>query len=467
MFALFFIVNLINLCLILFMIIFEHKKLYRLSLWLLIFTILPLLGFLIYLLFGVGVLFKNKKLKLSFNNNLISKNNIKKNYKKISGKFEKIQKFNLINNNSLLLSNEKVEIFTNGEETFNSIKKDLLNAKKNIYILSYIFASDNIGNEIKKILKEQAKKGIEIVVLYDSFGSKDTKNSFFKELKQKNIKILEFFPSILNLKFLNIDINYRNHRKIIIIDNIIGYIGGVNIRDDHLGKNKKLAPWRDTHIKIIGGSVLELLKVFLLDCKLCNKNLNCKIKDIPLINTNNYYAQVLNSSPLFSAPKIEESVIKMINFAQNEIIIQTPYLILDDVIFSTLKQALLSNKKVIVFIPKIPDKKFVYNASLFYAKNLLKLGAKIYLYNGFLHSKCMLIDKEMFFVGSSNFDMRSFSLNFETSIVFFDKKLSQQYYSVIEKDILNSEEFTYNSYKKMPTFKKLAISFCKLFSPIL
>ena len=180
-----FLINIINLFLILFMIIFEHKKLYQVTIWFLVFTLLPIVGFLVYLLLGAGVISKNKRLKQIYSYNLIYKNNIKQNFNKIKGKYSEIQKFNLINNNSFLVANEKVEIFTDGIDTFNKIKEDLVKAKSNIYILSYIFADDKIGAEIKNILKQKAKKGIEIIIIYDSFGSQRTNRKFFKVLSDE------------------------------------------------------------------------------------------------------------------------------------------------------------------------------------------------------------------------------------------------------------------------------------------
>lgn len=468
MFALFFVaLNLINLCLIILMIFLEHKNTHRIAIWLLVFSFLPLIGFLIYVLLGIGVIFKNKRLFKIYDGTLITKNNLKANYKKINGKFCELQRFNLINNNSLLLSNQNIDIFTDGNSTFEQIKKDIKNAKKCIYILSYIFADDIIGNEIKKLLKEKAKKGLEIIILYDSFGSKKTNRHFFKELKDYGVKILEFFPPMLSLKFLQLDINYRNHRKIIIIDNCMAYIGGLNIRDDHLSRKSELSPWRDTHIKVVGESVLALLQVFITDCNLCKNNKNLIPIKIPKQNSGVIKAQVLNGSPLYNESKIEQSFIKAINSCQKEIFIETPYLILDDKMLNALKSAVLSGKKVVVLIPKLKDKTFVYNVTLYYAKILLSYGIIIYRYNGFLHSKCMLIDKEIFLVGSCNFDMRSFYLNFETSMIIYNKKVGEKYYSILLNDIKNSSRFTLNYYKKLPIFKRLAISFCKLFAPIL
>ncbi|MBE5745892.1 MAG: cardiolipin synthase [Clostridiales bacterium] len=341
-----------------------------------------------------------------------------------------------------------------------------MNAKQNIYILSYIFADDKIGKEIKNILKYKAKKGVDVVVIYDSFGSKNTKRVFFNEMKKIGIKVLEFFPPFFKLKFLQLDINYRNHRKIIIIDNFIAYVGGLNIRDDHLGLKKELSPWRDTHIKIVGESVIELLKVFLNDLNLCKK-VKINIKNIPLFNNGKIKTQILNSSPLYSHSKIGESIINAINNAKKSVYIQTPYLILDDKTINALKNTKFSGKNVVIIIPKLKDKNFVYNVSLYYAKLLIDVGIKVYLFKGFLHSKCMVIDKDIFLVGSSNFDMRSFYLNFETSVMIFDKSISEKYYNIIQEDLSNSEELTLNFYKKLPINKRLAISFSKLFAPIL
>ncbi|MBE5746284.1 MAG: hypothetical protein E7359_03250, partial [Clostridiales bacterium] len=162
MFA-FFLINLINLILICFMIFIEHKNTHRIAIWLLIFSFLPIIGFLFYFLLGVGVLFKKKRLFKIYNNNLIVRNNLRNNYNLITGNNFSLQKYNLINNNSLLLKNEKIDIFTNGIDAFEKIKKDIMNAKQNIYILSYIFADDKIGKEIKNILKYKAKKGVDVV----------------------------------------------------------------------------------------------------------------------------------------------------------------------------------------------------------------------------------------------------------------------------------------------------------------
>jgi len=462
MIALFFIINLINLLLTNFMIFIEHKRLHRVAIWLFVFALLPIVGFLIYLLIGIGVIKKTSKfLNINFYHpiNNFNLNNLKLNNSNV--------KFNILNHSALCLDNKNIEIFSYGTEFFNTLKKDILNSKHCIYLLSYIFANDIIGNEIKNLLIKKAKEGVKIIVIYDSVGSKKTSKKFFKSLKKNGVKVYEFFPPFLKLGQLNI--NYRNHRKIIIIDNKFSYIGGLNIRDDHLGKNLKLTPWRDTHLKIEGKTTLELLKVFLQDLKLCDKNFDDNSFIIPFSdfkNTKLNFAQVINCGPLNKGEQIEESFINLINSAKHEIIIQSPYLVLDDKFFTSLKLARLRGVKVKIFIPKLVDKPFVYNATLFNAKKLIEIGIDIYLYNGFLHSKTMLLDASIFVAGSCNFDMRSFYLNFETSVIVYSKKVSLVYYKILQQDMLNSTKLNSNFYKKLPTSKKLAISFCNLFSPI-
>lgn len=467
MFTLFIIINIINLVLIMFMIFVEHKRLHRLAIWLLVLSLLPILGFIIYLLLGVGVIKKKQKYLMITNTSRINKLNLKTNVCLINNNENKrIITFNAVNSNSLYLSNKNIDIFTNAQLLLYSIKQDFLKAKKSIYLLSYIFCDDKVGNEIKNILIKKAKQNVKVILIYDGFGSKSTHKRFFNELKQNGVEVYEFFPA--KLKIFQLSINYRNHRKLIIIDDKISYIGGFNFRDDHMGLNEKLSPWKDTHLKIVGNSTLEILKVFLSDLKLCSPkikkidNFNYDIKDYK-----KNYVQIISSSPIEKGEKIEETFINLIYNSKSEIIIETPYLVLDDRFLLSIKQAILRGVKVKVLIPKLIDKNFVYNATLLNAKKLIEMGAIIYKFNGFLHSKTMLVDKKIFVCGSCNFDMRSFYLNFETSSVVYSKNISEKFYKTILKDIKNSEELDINFYKKLPVFKKLAISFCSLFSPIL
>ncbi len=486
MITLFLLLIVFNLVLTAFMIFFEHKRPFRVVVWMLVFTIFPFIGFFLYLFLGLGITCKTKKLsKIKKNTTFAYNFSLKKQFSKLSElkKEQKnmqavqLKKLNTILHNSLVLNNESIEIFRCGEVAFDEIKKSLKLAQKSIFISTYIFASDEIGGEIKKILLEKLKNGIEVFVLYDSFGSKKTKKSFFDEIKNCGGYVFEFFPSRWKT---NLKINYRNHRKIMVIDGIICFLGGLNIRDDHLGRDKNFSNWIDTHLKIKGETGLALLNVIFEDIKLCENKVKISKKTArKQLFLQNYFqefdknrqktvdTQIILSDPIDNTKSIEDSLIFLINNCKKEIIIETPYLILSDRFMQAIKLALIKGVRVKIFIPKLVDKKFVYNATIHYVHKLNMLGAEVFKVDGFLHSKTMLIDRKIFVCGSSNFDMRSFYLNFEVACVVFDKKICEKFYDFLLKSEKNSEKFTISSYKKLPALKKLAISFAKLFSPLL
>lgn len=502
MVALFLCIILVDLLLIFIMIFVESKRPYRVLIWTLAFLVLPIFSFVLYLFFGCGVLNRRKKLNEISKEKSVNVNNLKSNFRLIK-KQEKDQErlnnmiFNMNLHKTLVLENENIKIYREGNETFKDIFNEIDKARDCVFISSYIFADDKIGNKLLNLLVKKAKQNVKIVVLYDCVGSKKTKVQFFDKLKKNGGIVLRFFPPKINV---NLQINYRNHRKIIVIDNFVSFIGGLNIRDDHLGKNKKLFPWLDTHLKIVGLTGLELLKVILSDMKLsasrsdlekikllfnsdffdkiCEKlekklikydknNSIALSKKNDKYNKNKFKVQVLNSSCLYLSQKIEESFINLINSAKKEIIIETPYLILDDKIFYALKNASIRGIKIVVIISKKPDKNFVYNASLYFANELMRQGVQIFLFNGFVHSKTMLVDKKNFVCGSANFDMRSFNLNFETSVLVYSDKIAKNFFGEILKTLKESEKLEENFFKKLPVSKKLAIKFSKLFSPIL
>lgn len=513
MFAFFLCTYLVEFLVILFMIFVENKRPYRVLMWTIVFLVLPFLSLILFLLFGCGVLNRRKKLYRISKINKINELNLKFNFNYIQNKYKnqtklkKLLTFNANLHQTTSLFNEKIEIYRDGKLAFKNIFEEIKNARHSIFMSTYIFADDVIGEELLDLLVEKTKENVKVVLIYDSVGSKKTKDKFFDILRNNGGVVKRFFPPKLNI---NLYVNYRNHRKIIVIDEKISFVGGLNVRDDHLGNNKKLYPWLDTHLKIVGNTSGELLKVFLSDFKLtltkkeekklnlifdenyfncigktiknCKKTLsnvknlkNCgkQINNFKYANfaitkkQDRNLVQVINSSSLFMSNKIEESFIFLINSAQKEIVIESPYLVLDDKFFCAIKCAVIRGVKVKVIISRKPDKLFVYNASLFYAQKLQEIGVQIFLFDGFVHSKTMFIDKEILVCGSSNFDMRSFTLNFETSVIVYDKILSSNFNKFLSETLHKSEELDFDFYKKLPVSKKLAIKFSKLFSPIL
>ena len=381
---------------------------------------------------------------------------------------------NLKTTNGVFSRNNQVEFFSDGEKTAQSLIKDIENAKSSIHLEFYIFANDKIGKQIVGLLAKKAKEGVEVRVLYDAIGSLRTSKHCFKKLCKENGKVAVFFPPFLNVKLLNLKANYRNHRKICVIDGKIGYIGGFNVRDDHLGRSKKLSPWRDTTIKVFGGTVHSLQNIFLSDWRFASKDskdidkyMNEKYFPKIVQKNGNIQAQIISSGPDNIGEPIKECMIKMIAMAKKSVKIQTPYFVPDEHFIGTLKLALLSGVEVSLMIPKKYDHWFVYYAGLNYVNDLLKFGLKVYFYNGFIHSKVLMIDDKILTLGSCNIDIRSFSLNFENNIVLYDKKIALQYANKFEDDKNNCEIYTEETRKKSSLFTKFVVCFCRLFSAIL
>lgn len=463
----FILINSINLVLIFYMIFMEHKKPHRVAIWLLAFVFVPIISFILYFLLGIGLKFKAKKIiSVEKQLNLISKSNLRKNLREINSQnfvYKEIMTFNLINANSLLLKCENLKIFSSGKDFVEDLKKQIFLAKKSIYIFSYIFASDIVGSEILNLLQIKLDEGVKVILIYDSFGSRKTDKKIFDVLKQKGAIVSEFFPPVL--KLFQSKINYRNHQKIFIFDDNICYLGGMNIRDDHLGRNKNLSPWKDAQIKFSGIAVVKVLEIFFKNLILAKNNV--VISDVSTQKTGNINIQILSTTPIDENPKIEDALILAINKAKERIIIETPYLILDEKFLTALIQASLKGVCVQVVIPKLSDGFLVHNASLYYAKRLIENNIEIYLFNGFLHSKTVLIDRDFLSVGSSNLDMRSFNLNFEITAFIYNYVANRKYFEEILNTLKNSEKITKSYFKNMKVYKKMAISFSKLFSPIL
>jgi cardiolipin synthase len=325
-----------------------------------------------------------------------------------------------------------------------------------------------------KLLTKKASEGVEVRVLYDAIGSLKTSKHSFKKLRKASGKVAVFFPPFLNIKLFNLKANYRNHRKICVIDGNIGYIGGFNVRDDHLGRNKRFSPWRDTTTRLQGGAVHSLQNIFLSDWRFASKDSKdiegyLNEKYFPKISSNcgSVQAQVISSGPDNIGEPIKECMIKMITTAKKSVKIQTPYFVPDDHFIGTLKLALLSGIEVSLIVPKKYDHWFVYFAGLNYISDLLKYGLKVYFYNGFIHSKVLMIDDKIMTLGSCNIDIRSFSLNFEDNIVLYDEQILKSYAKQFEEDTKNCELITEKSIKKMNLFAKFVMCFCRLFSAIL
>ena len=278
-----------------------------------------------------------------------------------------------------------------------------------------------------------------------------------------------FFPS--RFPIINYRINYRNHRKLVIIDGKIGYIGGFNVGDEYLGKNKKFGYWRDTHLRIIGSSVHAIQTRFILDWNQASDRNDIAYSPelFPKTESNGDISlQIVSSGPDSEWEHIKYGYIKMISYARESIFIQTPYFIPDASLLDALRIASLTGKDVRIMIPNKPDHPFVYWATYFYVGEMLNAGARVYIYdNGFIHAKTIIVDGKLASVGTANIDVRSFKLNFEVNAFLYDEGISTSLTDSFDKDMDVSRELTLEAYQQRSLKIRFKESISRLLSPIL
>ena len=367
-----------------------------------------------------------------------------------------------------LTFNNNVEILIHGDEKFNALKKDLKQAKKSIYLQYYIFLDDRIGTEIAEILKTKAREGVEVKVIYDHVGSFSAKNSFFKKMKEAGIEVHPFFR--VNFPQFANRINWRNHRKIVIIDGETGYIGGMNIADRYAygnGKNKEL--WRDTHFRVQGDIVESLLHSFLVDWNFRKKDPYFPELPARQDNLRNQKGiQLVTGGPISTWDNLSLMFLKAITSAKRLIWIQTPYFLPTDALFNALQAAGLSNIDVRIMMPAHTDSLLLHYASFSYITQCLAAGIKIYLYKpGMLHAKSMVIDDDLVTAGSTNFDFRSFENNFECNLFIHDPELNAKMRDIFYADMKECEKLQKEKWKKRPLRDRFLESLLRLVSPIL
>lgn len=473
-------VYLINFLTILNLIFRDKRSIDTTVAWILILSTLPAVGFVLYFVFGRGVA-KNNMFRIKEKEDKLLKANILDTEVKlkITSNFDpsvvnhRDMIYALANsNNANYTNNNDVVIYDKSKDFFDSLLEELKKAKHYINIQFYIFKDDDIGNKIIDILLKKASEGVEVRLLYDAVGSRLFSDKSIMKLKNGGVKVGCFFPSFL--KIVNFNLNYRNHRKIVVIDGETGFVGGNNVGDEYLGKDPKFGMWRDTHLKLIGDCVKDLNIRFILDWRYTTKEDLELVKffnDSSISNSSgNIGVQIVSSGPdVTELEEIKYGYIKMIQKACRYVYIQSPYFILDKTLIETLKIACLSGVDVRIMIPSKPDHPFVYWASYSYAGELLKFGAKLYTYdkNAFLHAKTVVMDDSICSIGTANMDIRSFGLNFEVNAFMYSPDIAKQQKSIFEEDIRKCTEITSDIYNNRSRIIRFKESISRLLSPVL
>ncbi|MEC5302367.1 MULTISPECIES: cardiolipin synthase [Staphylococcus] len=471
-----FILNLIFAFTIIFM---ERRSAGSVWAWLLVLVLIPILGFIIYLFIGrqiqrdhifsldeddkIGIeMIVNEQLEALKNDNFS-----KGNHQIV--KFKDMVQMLLYNNAAFLTTDNEIKIFTDGKKKFNSLLKDIEEATDYIHIQYYIFRNDSLGKLILNALERKLEQGIEVKMLYDDMGSRGLSLKDFKSFRKNGGQVEAFFPSKLPL--INLRMNNRNHRKIVIIDGHIGYVGGFNVGEEYLGKKKKFGYWRDTHLRIVGDAVNALQLRFMLDWNSQATRDNLKYADryFPDVDSGGTIGvQIASSGPDETWEQIKYGYLKMIASAKQSIHIQSPYFIPDQSFLDAIKIAALGGVDVSIMIPNKPDHPFVYWATYNNVASLLDAGVNIFHYNnGFLHSKTLVIDDEVASVGTTNMDHRSFTLNFEINAFIYDTHIAKELRLAFEKDLEVSYRLTKEIYQQRNLWIKFKEGISRLLSPIL
>lgn len=471
---------LLNFSFITYMIFVEHKDVTTTWAWLMVMLFIPFVGFILYLFFGQSMkkrkMFNRKEEADRYMHLLhtqIHKDSCKCcNPKSCPNCYDyHVLHFLLSGHESIYTCDNEITLFTHGQDKFDALIKDIQDAKQYIHLEYYIIHDDHLGRTFKDLLIQKAIEGVEVCLLYDGMGCLKTPKRYFKELIEAGVLVTCFSPPFR--PWINLQFNYRNHRKLCIIDDTISYIGGFNVGDEYLGKCKKMGYWRDTHLKMTGSSALICNLQFLLDWRFATNQThyldNYKVPPLlPLCHATGAVIQLVSSGPDSKYPTIRNGYIKMINEARSSIWIQTPYFVPDEALLTALKLASLSGLDVRIMIPNKPDHLFVYWATYSYIGELLSSGAKAYTYEkGFLHCKTIVIDETISSVGTANFDMRSLKLNFEMNAFIYDKSFAKKLSEAFEDDLVYCKELTYSIYQARSKKIMFKESIARLFSPML
>ena len=438
--------------------------------WMLVLTFIPMLGIILYFFFGQTTRKERKIWQYSMDQ--LTKHSmlefVEQKRLHLPNEYRELIKLFMNQNWVLPFKNNEIEIYTSGYEFFPSLLMEIGKAEHHIHLDTFIIASDPLGQIVADALIDKARQGVEVRVIYDDVGSWKTKNRFFERMRAEGIEVYPFMP--VRFPVFTSKVNYRNHRKICVIDGEVGFIGGMNIANRYVKGIKKLA-WRDTHVKITGAAVYGLQRAFLVDWFFVSRELITDHVYYPAskVAENDSLIQIVTSSPTSLWPEIEQGYVRVLASAKRYVYMETPYFLPTDPILFAMRTAALSGVDVRLMIPYETDTKIVEWASRTYVLATVKAGVKVYLYKaGFNHSKLLVADDSIATIGSTNVDFRSFENDFEANAFFYDKKIALKVKDIFLKDQEESvaledvRNLTHRSF-----LQRLWESIVRLLSPLL
>ncbi|MFI5414061.1 MAG: cardiolipin synthase [Candidatus Lutacidiplasmatales archaeon] len=459
---------------ILTLIFFERRDPESILAWMFAILTLPVAGFVLYLVFGFKY-FKTRAFGLKSTGDQAILTRVRKGLEPLVGVgtphdleheavVPDLARLLIADSAAFLTSGNEVSVFTNGTDKFAALFEAIDGAKSHIHLEYYILRDDALGTRLLRALEAKAREGVQVRLLYDDLGNKISRLKF-RTLEGLGGKVSGFYRALV--PSFGFRINYRNHRKIAVIDGLVGFIGGFNVGDEYLGLGP-LGDWRDTAVRVRGGAVRALQLRFVLDWNFATK------EGLPLggsyfcptpESAGSALVQVVSGGPDTTWNPPREQYVKMVGSATRTCYLQTPYFIPDVSVMTALRIAALSGVDVRIMIPSHADQPLVHWASLSNVGELLDAGVRVFGYDaGFLHAKTITIDDRVSSVGSANWDLRSFKWNFETNAVIYDRAFGQAYRRIFEEDMRHSTEITLASYAARTRSTRVKESVCRLFS---
>ena len=448
----------------------ENRNPVKSMAWVLVLVLLPVVGLVIYLIFGRSlkgmVLISRSTLR-----ELRRMNDFSYSAQAAEGFTEESrQLISLVNKlvGPHLFTGNEVKVFTGGADKFESLKRDIASATDHIHLQYFIIENDEVGADLLALLMEKARQGVQVRVLYDYVGSFYMRPSVLKRMREAGIEVHPFLE--LSLTQFAFRVNWRNHRKIVVIDGRVGYLGGMNIADRYVNGDKHWRAWRDTHLRVEGEAVMALQYTFAIDWNFTTRKLlnspSMRFQGTPA--SSGLAMQMMASGPTNRWNNISIVFFKAITLAKHRVFVQTPYFLPSDALLKALESAALSGVDVRLMIPRRLDSEMLRLATGSYIKECLLSGIRVYMYEPtVMHAKVLIVDDEFVTTGSTNFDFRSFEHNFEFNTLIYSKELNAKMREVFEDDMQQCTRLSMGKWKQRPLVQKALESVIRLISPIL
>jgi cardiolipin synthase len=438
--------------------------------WILVLMFLPFVGLLFYFFFGRSTRRERIISRKSYNSLLRkpmaeylaqSRIELPAPYDRLSQLFEHT-------NQSLLFDGNEVEIYTDGCCKLDALIRELYRAKDHIHMEYYIFEDDAVGRLVSDVLIDKARQGVEVRVICDDVGCWHVPTRFFERMREAGIEVRHFLK--VRFPLFTSRVNYRNHRKLVVVDGRVGFVGGMNLAHRYM-RGVEWGVWRDTHIRVYGRAVHGLQTAFLLDWYFVDRTLITASRYFPRIEnsaTPGVVMQIVTSDPVGPWKEIMQGLVKAVLGAKRYFYIQTPYFLPTEQLSFAMQTAAMSGVDVRLMLPERADSRIIQWASSSYISDMLSAGVKVYSYRkGFLHSKVMVSDDMLSSVGSTNLDFRSFEHNFEVNAFMYDGATAQRMKEIFIADQRDSTQIFLKNWEKRSWRQKTLESVVRLLAPLL